>query len=446
MDQLRQQQQQREQHPQAQTGLASAPAASLATEEVAHTHHDSRPEQASSSQQAAQQPDVADLCNPQREVDQPGSAANDAAVWTTTPAELPAAAASQGARADSHGGGTISQGGGVDRRGAGPERGLTGGRQQTPLEGAAPVIGAMIPPGTAQQTALPAEPCPRLHSSAASLTAEAPTSEQYTGPGASAEMPEDQPAHAAVQVAAPGQQQASSLHQAMAEEVQEAHTTLMPQQQADLPKELGVNHQQQGGVSPQQQAVALELLEGGPRQTGGHEHADAAPLATDTAAAVAADRQAVRPLQEPAVRVRLPQQAVAPLQQPALPVEQPLALVPQQGQAAAALNDEPMAFEELVGLRGPIRLLFENAGTVIFSSAVFMAAALWAPFMWGRITIRGIATAQTAWKLTVLPAAAMQLLLKNYQVCFFCQEQGDLVTRSGFLFYQVCFVFFFWAA
>ena len=124
--------------------------------------------------------------------------------------------------------------------------------------------------------------------------------------------------------------------------------------------------------------------------------------------------QPVAPLEQPAVPLGQP---AAPVEQPAVPLQQALALVePQQRQAAAALNDEPMTFEELVGLRGPIRLLFENAGTVIFSSALFMAAALWAPFMWGRITIRAIAMLQTACKLTVLPAAAMHLLLKNYQV------------------------------
>ena len=108
---------------------------------------------------------------------------------------------------------------------------------------------------------------------------------------------------------------------------------------------------------------------------------------------------------EPAVAPAVAQQqAVAPAAQP-----QPPALVRH--------DDEPMAFEELVGLQGPIRLLFENAGTVLFSSAMFMAGALWLPFTWGRITIRGIATVEAAWKLTVLPTAAMQLLMKSYQVC-----------------------------
>ena len=89
------------------------------------------------------------------------------------------------------------------------------------------------------------------------------------------------------------------------------------------------------------------------------------------------------------------------------------------GRPAAAVvrqDDEPMAFEELVGLRGPIRLLFENAGTVIFSSAMFMASTLWVPFTWGRVTIRGLVMLQAAWKLDVLPAAALQLLLKSSQV------------------------------
>jgi len=107
------------------------------------------------------------------------------------------------------------------------------------------------------------------------------------------------------------------------------------------------------------------------------------------------------------------------------PIAAPAVAQQQAGVPAAAPHvpavvrhdDEPMAFEELVGLRGPIRLLFENAGTVIFSSALFMAAVLWVPFTCGRVTIRGIVLMQAAYKLTVLPTAAMQLLIKNYQVC-----------------------------
>ena len=85
--------------------------------------------------------------------------------------------------------------------------------------------------------------------------------------------------------------------------------------------------------------------------------------------------------------------------------------------AAQAVGEEPMAFEDLVGLRGPVRLLFENAGTMILSTAMFMIGALWLPFTWGRFTIKSIAMLQAAWKLTVLPAAAVQLLLKSQQVC-----------------------------
>ncbi len=119
------------------------------------------------------------------------------------------------------------------------------------------------------------------------------------------------------------------------------------------------------------------------------------------AAPAVAEQLAVVPAPAPAVAH---QQAAAGAAAPHVP-------------AVVRHDDEPMAFEELVGLRGPIRLLFENAGTVIFSSALFMAAALWVPFTCGRVTIRGIVMMQAAYKLTVLPTAAMQLLLKNYQVC-----------------------------
>lgn len=128
------------------------------------------------------------------------------------------------------------------------------------------------------------------------------------------------------------------------------------------------------------------------------------------AAPAVAEQLAIVPALAPAVAQ---QQAAAPAAAPHVP-------------AVVRHDDEPMAFEELVGLRGPIRLLFENAGTVIFSSALFMAATLWVPFTCGRVTIRGIVTMQAAYRLTVLPTAAMQLLLKNYQVCKQHSEYCDI--------------------
>ena len=119
--------------------------------------------------------------------------------------------------------------------------------------------------------------------------------------------------------------------------------------------------------------------------------------------------------------------AVAPAvanQQPAGPPAAPAAaqqqavvpVIPLQPPAVARPDDEPMAFEELVGLQGPVRLLFENAGTVVFSTAMFMAGALWLPFTCGRITIKSIALVQATWQFPVLPDAAMQLLVRNFQV------------------------------
>lgn len=96
--------------------------------------------------------------------------------------------------------------------------------------------------------------------------------------------------------------------------------------------------------------------------------------------------------------------------------------------AAHPVGDEPMAFEDLIGLRGPVRLLFENAGTMILSTAMFMVGALWLPFTWGRLTIKSIAMVQAAWKLTVLPVTAVQLLLKHQQVahqCAYATEESN---------------------
>lgn len=47
-------------------------------------------------------------------------------------------------------------------------------------------------------------------------------------------------------------------------------------------------------------------------------------------------------------------------------------------------------FEELIGLRGPWRQLFENAVTVLASTFVFLLAMLWVPFMLGSFTMAAI--------------------------------------------------------
>lgn len=160
---------------------------------------------------------------------------------------------------------------------------------------------------------------------------------------------------------------------------------------------------------------APQLGSGSAAASGSSEPLAPVPVQPGRATAVA-DEPQLEPAESPAVAHALdPTPAAAP------DVGQRQALVqaaPPQAPGLVRHDDEPMAFEEVIGLRGPIRLLFENAGTVIFSSAMFMAGALWLPFTWGRITIRGIAMIQAAWKLTVLPTAAMQLLLKNYQARF----------------------------
>lgn len=50
-------------------------------------------------------------------------------------------------------------------------------------------------------------------------------------------------------------------------------------------------------------------------------------------------------------------------------------------------------FEELIGLRGPWRQLFENAATVLASTFVFLLAMLWVPFMLGSIIMAAITRA-----------------------------------------------------
>lgn len=53
-------------------------------------------------------------------------------------------------------------------------------------------------------------------------------------------------------------------------------------------------------------------------------------------------------------------------------------------------------FEELIGLRGPWRQLFENAATVLASTFVFLLAMLWVPFMLGSFTMAAITRALPA--------------------------------------------------
>ena len=237
----------------------------------------------------------------------------------------------------------------------------------------------------------------------------------------------------------PEQQSAISAQQAATPEQQ----AILPEQQADEQQQQEVAAEQQAVVSEQQaalsaqqdvlsqpQVVVPEQPVVVPEQQADMPQRRAVVLEQQ---AVVPDQQAHQPQQQagmPEQQAIMPQQqAVVPRQRVLLPQQR--ALVPQQRQAAVLVNDEPMAFEELVGLRGPIRLLFENAGTVIFSSAMFMAATLWAPFTAGRITIRGIVTAQAAWKLTVLPAAAMQLLLKNYQVSYLSPDLAWPIIHSS---------------
>ena len=222
------------------------------------------------------------------------------------------------------------------------------------------------------------------------------------------------------QEAAAGPMPVLPQHQALVEALPQQQPTV-PQQQAAAPAQQALRPQQQAGLLQQQAVVPEQQPEVSVQQEGMPQPQVVVPEQE----AVVPEQQAAVPEHQGLVQEQqalLPQhQAIVPEQHALVPRQRVLlpqrrAPAPQQREAAVLVNDEPMAFEELVGLRGPIRLLFENAGTVIFSSAMFMAATLWAPFTWGRITIRGIVTLQAAWKLTVLPAAAMQLLLKSYQV------------------------------
>lgn len=62
---------------------------------------------------------------------------------------------------------------------------------------------------------------------------------------------------------------------------------------------------------------------------------------------------------------------------------------------------EEFGFEDLVGMRGPISRLFENAATVLLSNAVFMAVAAFIPLLAGRLAINVLAP---HWQLLKLAA------------------------------------------
>ena len=55
--------------------------------------------------------------------------------------------------------------------------------------------------------------------------------------------------------------------------------------------------------------------------------------------------------------------------------------------AADGLGGDEFGFEDLVGLRGPLWRLFENAATVLLSNAVFMALAAFIPLLAGRLVV-----------------------------------------------------------
>ena len=71
-----------------------------------------------------------------------------------------------------------------------------------------------------------------------------------------------------------------------------------------------------------------------------------------------------------------------------LPLQQAQPIVaPNDAAARAPAEEREFAFNELIGLDGPLRMLLENAATVIFTTWAFLTAALWMPFMLGRIAI-----------------------------------------------------------
>ena len=48
---------------------------------------------------------------------------------------------------------------------------------------------------------------------------------------------------------------------------------------------------------------------------------------------------------------------------------------------------QEMAFEEIIGLQGPLQQLFLSAGTLLLATCGFLVLALWLPCMLGRTTV-----------------------------------------------------------
>lgn len=417
VDRLRQRQEQEAQRPEAQTDTASAFSdTGITSTAAAQRRHDSmqmhRPrsseEDASPKQQASQLPSASGPPHdrgPDPSRGRSGSAATAAAVLHAAPAKVGPTEAQQLGWADSV---------------------MIGSRPQ-PLLSPAATDSTNTAAGVSFQANQAAKPSSSLQNSGAALSIGGWTSEQSAQSAASKVMLEGQSAAAAMpeqQVAAaesenvPGQSEAEPMHGML----QSRRAMLLRLQQQQQQHEEAVMSAQLGSLLQQREQASAQV------QT---DAAAAAAAGVPDQLVVRQTHQTVMPLAQLAV---VPEQAIAlvPQQREAegghnlahVPQQheaeggQNLAPVPQQHEAAGVVpnDDHPMAFEELVGLRGPIRLLFENAGTVIVSSAMFVGAALWAPFMWGSLTIKGIAMVQASWKLTVLPAAAMQLLLRNHQV------------------------------
>ncbi|KAL3131681.1 hypothetical protein ABBQ38_007973 [Trebouxia sp. C0009 RCD-2024] len=429
IDRLRQRQEQEEQRLHAQTDTASA----LSDTEAAQSRHDSMqthtprtPEQqASPQQQASQLPSASgqphDRQAPDPSGDRFGSAASAAAVLDAALAETEPTKAQQLGRAGSL---------------------MTGSRPQSSLPPAV-TDSTDIVAGVSAQATQAAKPPSSLHGPGAALSVGGWTSEQRTqsaaapagvpeGQSAAAALPERQVAAADSEPVAAGQSEAEP----MPEMLQSRRAMLQQQQQGEavMSEQLGGLLQQGEPASDHQASAQLPQTDA------------AAAAGVPDPPAVGQMHQTVMPQPQLAV---VPEQAVAlVLQQHEAAGGQNLAPVPQQHEAEGGQNpavvpqqheaagvvlndDHPMAFEELVGLRGPIRLLFENAGTVIVTSAMFVGAALWAPFMWGSLTIKGIVMAQASWKLTVLPAAAMQLLLKTHQISADPQSMSSPGSNSS---------------
>ena len=148
---------------------------------------------------------------------------------------------------------------------------------------------------------------------------------------------------------------------------------------------------------------------------------------------------------EPTAQVPVLPAAAAATEEGPAPPPAAAPAAPPNGEAAAPVaaraGDEDdlmdVPFEELIGLRGPWRQLFENAATVLASTFVFLLAMLWVPFMLGSFTMAAITRASCP-HCTTAPCTSTNCPRSGKQLGVACTCTSSAVWSWSGAPYDVC--------